>query len=145
MQEVDIVQSEQSDRFSMTHTLPGTRKYHQLLPIRYSIIGAKHVSSDEEFAIKFDILSRKIIAANTPISIKESDSVVCNYDKKYWIGFILAVDREQKDICVNFMHPDYPCRSFLWSKGEDMCYISEAGLVCKIGAPVMVTGRQYHL
>ena len=129
----------------MTHTLPGTRNYHQFIPSRNSIISAKRVSSYEEFAIKFDILSGKIIAANAPISIKESDFVVCNYDKKYWIGFVLAVDREQKDICVNFMHPDYLCRSFLWSKGENMCYISEADLVCKIGAPVMVTGRQYHL
>ena len=133
---MDIVQSEQSDQFSMTHALPGTSNYHQLLPIRYSIIGAKHVSSDEEFAIKFDVLSRKIIAANTPISIKESDSVVCHYDEKYWIGLVLALDREQRDICVNFMHPDYPCRPFLWPKREDICYIPEADLVCHIGAPV---------
>ena len=62
----------------MTHTLPGTKNYHQFIPIRKSIIGAKCVSSDEEFAIKFDILSGKIIAAYAPISIKELDFVVCN-------------------------------------------------------------------
>ena len=144
-EEMDIVRSRLSDRFSKTHTLPGTRNYHQFVPIRNSIIGAKRVSSDEEFAIKFDILSGKIIKANAAVSIKESDFVVCNYDEKYWIGFVVDVDREQKDICVNFMHPDYPCRSFLWPKREDISYIPETDLVCKIGAPITITGRQYHL
>ena len=45
--------------------------------MRNSITDAKRVSSDEEFAIKFDILSGKIITANAAVSIKESDFVVC--------------------------------------------------------------------
>jgi len=65
----------------MIHTLPGTRNYRQFIPIRHSIIGAKHVSSDEDFTIKFYILSGKITAANAPIGIKESDFVMCNYDQ----------------------------------------------------------------
>ena len=38
------------ERYAPAKTLPGTRSYHQFIPLSHSKIGAKYVSEEEQFA-----------------------------------------------------------------------------------------------
>ena len=44
------------DRFKNVQTLPGTRSFHEFIPISERQIAAKRCSDDEEFDIKHDLL-----------------------------------------------------------------------------------------
>ena len=47
-----------ADRFSISITVPGTRSFHQIVPLSKSIVSMKRVSDDDNFGLEFDFLSK---------------------------------------------------------------------------------------
>jgi hypothetical protein len=131
-------------RYSSASNLPGTRSFHQFVPLSESsesVMAAKRVSEDELYALEFNL----VLGKTNLVDPKVSDFVVCSYDEKYWIGLVDVMDKEHDDVKVKFMHPSYPARSFSWSKKDDTCFVPIVNVACIIGAPVTATGRQYKL
>ena len=131
-------------RFYNVCTLPGTRSFHQFVPLSESVMAAKRVSEDQSYSIEFNLVLGKtnVVKMSDP---KVSDFVVCSYDEEYWIGLVDEVNEEHNDVRVKFMHPSYPARSFFWPKRYDICFVPIVNVACVIGAPITATGRQYKL
>ena len=73
------------------------------------------------------------------------DFVVVLYDDEHWIGLVEFVNKENEDVKVKFMHPHYPSRCYCWPAREDTCLVPPVNFLCRINAPMTITGRQYHL
>jgi hypothetical protein len=145
IEQMDPVRSMLETRFSTVSTLPGTRSFHQFVPLSETVMATKRVSEDESYALEYNLVLGKKNTIKFQSDPKVSDFVVCSYDEKYWIGLIDLVDKEHEDVRVKFMHPSYPARSFSWPKKDDVCFVPIVNVACIIGAPVTGTGRQYTL
>ena len=89
-----------ADRFSIATTVPGTRSFHQIVPLLKSIVSMKQVSGDDDFALEFDFLNKK---KNEYIKIeneKISQYLLCRYDEFYWIGMVSEIDSTSKCLCL---------------------------------------------
>ena len=53
-QEIGNIRVNMEERYKRADLVPGTRSFHQFIPISDSIIGAKYVSDDQYYAIQFD-------------------------------------------------------------------------------------------
>ena len=64
---------------------------------------------------------------------------------KKWIGVIEEVDNNQRDAKkIRFMHPTCIARSYFWPV-KDTCGVPDENIICNIGVPTTVIGRQYKL
>ena len=64
------------------------------------------------------------------------DYVSCLYDNKWWVGIITNVDKEGEDVQVKFMHPSGPSRYFQWPHVDDICWVPNDHILCKIDIPI---------
>ena len=88
-QEIGNVRVNMEERYKRTDTVPGTRSFHQFIPIFDSIIGAKYVLDDQYCAVQFDFNIVHLLGpGDTP---SPSQFVVCLYDRQYWIGIIMGI------------------------------------------------------
>jgi len=68
------------------------------------------------------------------------------YDAKWWVGVVIDVDEEGKeDVQVKFMHPPGPSRSFKLPNIDDVCWVPNEHMLCKIGIPNTTSGRTYTI
>lgn len=51
----------------------------------------------------------------------------------------------QVPIIIYFMHPHGPSASFTWPSKDDICWVPNTHIICKIDIPLTDTGRTYHL
>ncbi len=128
-------------RFKHTFPAPGTRMFHQYVPLTESIVGAKKCSENQEFYSKHNLLSK----VDAPEGLHLCDFVACIYDKKWWVGFVLDVNDDDGDVLIKFMHPHGPSRSFSWPNNDDICLVPVTHVLCNVDPPTTATGRQYIL
>ena len=92
--------------------IPGTRSYHQFIPLSGNKIGAKRCSNDSDFACVhvFD----KIYIQEENINISSYAAAV--YDDNWWIGLIIEKNEDEYDVTMKFMHPKGPSNCFFLAK-----------------------------
>ena len=134
-------------RFSLETTIPGTRGYHQFVPISESLIKMRRVSDNNEY--DFELVFRSDNAnpkSSAVINIKVSQYSICKYDDLYWIGITSEIDSSPSDMKVKFMHPHYPIRSYRWPASEDVCWVPSTHITTtKTPSMSSVSGRRYHI
>ena len=108
-QEIGNIRVNMEERYKRADTVPGTRSFHQFIPISDSIIGAKYVSDDQYHAVQFVFNIVHLLGPGDTLS--PSQFVVCLYDRQYWVGIIMEVSTENLDVKVKFMHPKLPTPS----------------------------------
>ena len=59
VEEMGQTRNKLADRFSIATTVPGTRSFHQIVPLSKPIVSMKWVSDDDGFALEFDFLNKK--------------------------------------------------------------------------------------
>ena len=96
---------------------------------------------DQNYALQFNFLST---AASEPIVLSVNSFVVCLYDDEKWIGLIEELDYDQRDAKIRFMQPKCIARSYFWPV-KDTCWVPDENIICNIGVPTTVIGRQYKL
>ena len=115
------------DRFTKAITIPGTRNYHEFIPLRENTIAMKYCSKDQEVATSFsfsneDKVSDAVNSNEGPSeNVKALTFVSCYYDNYWWIGLILEKVDHQEDSRIKSMHPHGPSPSFVWPSFEDIC------------------------
>ena len=102
-QEIGNIRVNMEERYKRADTVPGTRSFHQFIPISDSIIGAKYLSDDHYYAVQFDFNTVHLLGPGDTLS--PSQFIVCLYDRHYWVGIIIEVSTENVDVKVKFMHP----------------------------------------
>ena len=144
--EVDQKREELKERFSFSRTVPGTRSYHQFVPLRINEIGAKRLSEDANYGIKFNF-------SNQPEIIEILDDlnpgkfVISRYDEAIWLGVVCQADKDTEDVQIRFMHPQFPSQSFEWPNRDDVCWVPNVNILMTVSAPFPLTnsGRNYSL
>ena len=133
------VRQHMQERYASAKTLPGTRSYHQFIPLLHSKIGAKYVSEEEQFAFTFDFnITPKAILRE----VKLSEFVSCIYDECPWIGVVEEIDVTSKDVLIKFLHPS---RSYHWPSREDLCWVPNTHILCSIKTPTTATWRRNQI
>ena len=140
--DMEITRTTLELRYTNAKTVSGTRSFHHFVPLSASCIGTKRISKDQNYALHFNFLSTP---ASEPIVISVNSFVVCLYDDENWIGLIEEVDNDQRDAKIRFMHPKCIARSYFWPVKDDTCWVPDENIICNIGVPTTVTGRQYKL
>lgn len=92
-------------RFESCHRIVGTRSYHRFVPISEGIIRCYIVSNSNTFE---DHSVYKL----SPITLTTKELVACVYEEQWWIGEVIDISRENKDVFVHFFHPSGPRTSF---------------------------------
>ena len=125
----------------MTKTYVGTRSYHYFEHIGNGKIGAKILSSDEQFEKK---------AHHAPLLCHSMNDLHVNsylafvFDKKWYVGIINDVDLEECEIEVSSMHPAGPARTFFWPARVDEVWVHSGQVLCIIDSPDMRSSRGHY-
>ena len=137
------------DRFAKAITIPGTKSYHEFIPFNENTIAMKYCSKHQEVATTFSFLNEDKVSDTLNSNEKPSenfkalDFVSCYYDNYWWIGLILEKDDHQEDSHIKFMHPSGPSPSLVWPSFEDICWLPNNPILCKIDSLTTKTGRSY--
>ena len=98
-----------SDRFSIATTVPGTKSFHQIVPLSKSIVSMKRISDDDDFALEFDFFNKEKNYECIQIeNVKISQHLLCRYDELYWIGMVSEIDSVNDDFKIKFLYPNAP-------------------------------------
>ena len=130
--------------------MPGTRSYHQFIPISETLIGAKRISEQDDFTSIYEFAGGKTnYNENSGSTYLIGDYIACIYDLDWYIGRVESVCEEEGDMNIRFMHPKgsgwrYP-KNIFWPARDDFCYIPQNHILCKISAPTPVTDRKYKV
>ena len=57
----------------------------------------------------------------------------------------MEIDSELTDVCVKFMRPHGPARSFHWPDRDDIYWVPMVNILDKIDVPSTTSGKQYTL
>jgi hypothetical protein len=129
-------------RFECIHAVPGTRSYHQFIPVSEVEIGVKRCSSDENFSLKYNFMQT---SHDKSYHFKESMYIACVYDGEWWLGLITSLNLEEQDATVKFLHPHGPSRSFYWPEKDDYCEVPLIHILSSVDTLSTQTGRQYTI
>ena len=92
--ELAKTQESSEDRFPKAITIPGTRSYHEFIPLSENTTAMKYCSKDQEVATTFSFLNEDkasgAVNSNEEPSenVKALDFVSCYYDIYWWTGLI---------------------------------------------------------
>ena len=90
-----------TDRYNgIERTIPGTRSYHQFLPLSSDRIGCKRCS-DDEFACIHDF--NLAFCLDEEIVVGSYAAVM--YDQFWWICLVLENYDEEGDVCLLYTSP----------------------------------------
>ena len=134
-----------SECFSRAKTIPGTRSFHQFIPLSRGEIATKSVSEDIDYLLKFEFEQVQQVLSLSMVNT--SQFVLCTYDSHKWVGMACEVDTAHKDIEIQFMHPPCPSRSYIWQRRDDICWVPITNILCllKTLSLTKATGRQHYL
>ena len=122
------------DRYKFGDTVPGTRSFHQIVPVDVNCISCKRLSSDEFF-----ICTHNFGELPTRKEYQVGKYVAVVYDKDWFIGLIEEKDGDE--YIINFMHPKNPIGSIHWPARKDSCLTPLNSILCQIQVPVPTTNR----
>nr|XP_047146006.1 uncharacterized protein LOC124818945 [Hydra vulgaris] len=137
-EDLTLVRTALKERLDTANTIPGTRSYHQFVPLGHQKVGTKLGSIDEEFALIHDFGNIQI----TTVNLVPGDYACVSY--VWWIGVIEGINLEEKDVLVKFMCPNDPAWSFKWSLKESQCWIPDVHIICEIELPKFINFIRYR-
>ena len=79
------------------------------------------------------------------MTVKPMEYVSCAYDGYWWIGIVVECDDNEKDRKIKFFHPHGPCKQFSWPQTDDVCWIPNNNIICKVNTPTTTSGRLYSI
>jgi hypothetical protein len=132
-----------ADRYNgIEQAIPGTRSYHQFLPLSSDRIGCKRCSDDDEFACVHDF--KLVFCLDEEIVVGSYAAVM--YDQCWWISLLMENDDEECDVKVKFMHPKGPSKYYHWPQRDDVCFIPHDCVLKIINVPIATgSARNYSI
>ena len=55
------------------------------------------------------------------------------------------INKEEADVAVKFMYTNGPSASFIWPRKDDIYWVPNIHIICKIDIPLIDTVRTYYL
>ena len=142
-EEVEEARRSLTIRFENASTVPGTRSFHQFIPLERDKIAMKQCSEDENYDLIYDFSTG---VEEKLVKFVVSGYVCCRYDNNIWIGMLLEIDMENKELLIKFMDPALTTHSFYWKEDcKDICFVPLANILCTVDVPMTPNGRVDHL
>ena len=114
--EVDAIRAKFAKWFDNIKTIPGTRSFHEFIPITPNEIGVKFFSEDQDIWQTHNFGNN--VSVPESLNLKVLQCICCTYSKNLWIGLITDIDMEEKDAKIKFLHPSLPSTSFVWPQRD---------------------------
>ena len=109
-----------------------------------TIIATKRLSEGQKYTLKFNF--DKTAYQPPVLEVAVSQYIACIYDHEPWIGVVTEVDEEYEDVRIKFLHPGFQAVSYQWPQKDDICWVPNIHLLCKIAVPsTTTTGRKYKI
>ena len=126
-------------RFQLSRTIPGTRKFHSLVPILDSTVQVKFYSlSDVSKEERVELAKNEI----PPESI--AGFVTCLHEENWWLACVLEVCSDNKEVKLTFLHPHGPSNSFKYPKPQNILNIPTDDILTLVD-PRTRSGQVYSL
>ena len=107
-----------SDCFNRAKAIPGTRSFHQFVPLSWEI-ATKRVSEDIDYLVKFDFKQVQQVLSLLMVSIGRF--MLCTCDGHKWVDMACEVNTAHKAIEIQVMHPLCSSRSYTWPRSDVGC------------------------
>ena len=133
----DLTREAMTHWLSKAKTVPGTRDYHQFVPLSKRAVARKRLSDDGEFDMKFEFAG----AVDKILKAKPGQFIFCKYGSQLFIGMVLESDNDNSEMKVKFMTPSLPEHSFAWPHREDICWDPSFHAMMSINPPLHSTER----
>ena len=62
-----------------------------------------------------------------------------------WVSCIITNADKEEYVQVKFMNPSCPSRSFQWPHVDNICWVTNDHILCKISIPITSSGRLYSI
>lgn len=143
--EMDQLRKNHQNRYELINqAIPGTRSFHQFIPISSIEIGAKRCSTDVDFAIRHKF--SKLTIDNDVLSPSISSYVAVIYDSQWWIGIVIDKSDDNMECKIKFMHPNGPSKFYMWPQREDVCLLPNKNIIKLINIPETCgSARKYSI
>ena len=130
-------------RLKRAKKIPGTRGFHQYVPLSHHEVDARRVSEKQAFNLIFGFESAQKHTKN----IQPGEFVMCKFDSYHWLGMAMEINRQYEDVSIKFMHPHFPTSSSKWPVKDDICWVPNPSISTVVEAPIpsTLTSCQYCL
>ena len=103
----------------------------------------KQCSKDENYDLIYNFY---IGAEEKSVKFVVSGYVCCRCDNSIWIGMVLEIHMENKNLLIKFMHPALLSHSFYWKEDfKDICIVALTNILCTVDVPTTPNRRVYYL
>ena len=126
-------------RFDNSRTIPGTRKLHSFIPVSENKVCTRVYSLSTISKVE-----RVTIQENELALEDVSGFITCLHEEQWWVGCVLHVDEDNREVLVKFLHPHGPSPSFRYPAKENKIIVSLENILTKVD-PRTTTGRVYTL
>ena len=92
-----------SKRYEKVFTIPGTQSFHQFTAIDKNTVGLKKCSEDSSFFKEYKFSEDEV---HQSFNIQISSYVAVAYEGAWWLGTIREINEAEKDVMVQFLHPN---------------------------------------
>ena len=120
------------DRFSRARIIPGTRSFHQFIPLFRGEIATKRVSEDIDYSLKFEFEQVQQVLLFM-VSIDQFVLCTCGSHKR--VGMAWEVNTTHNNIEMKFMHLICPSKSYTWSRRDDICWVPKTNILFQLKTP----------
>ena len=122
---------------NVTDHVPGTRSYHQTVPLDQNRVGSKRCSSDDAFECihDFSVLHEQDIIKGTYAAVV--------YEENRWISLVTEKFEEEQDVKVKFMLPEGPAKFLHWPQHDNTCSILNHSILQSISMPTASGSARY--
>jgi len=128
------------ERFQKSRTIPGTQKLHCFVPLT-------------ENSLRTKLYSNSSIQKEERVALIETDGlrmeeingfVAVAYDEMWWIGCVLDVDENDRNVKIDLLYPHGPSQSFKYPPKHNTIVANCSDVLTKVDLRT-VTGHTYTI
>ena len=129
-----------SERHAEAITIAGTQKLHHFVPVSTSEVRVKPYTSTADFYVK----KVSVVTENNVPDDEIKNYVTVEYEKEWWLGFVMEKKDDVKEAKIMFLHAKGPSNSFFYLNKADILQVPYNDILSAVDV-MTHTGRTYMM